>query len=43
MKDIGSRARKMAQKVFLKQMKMPSGSMTKRTTHGSRGASKEER
>ena len=39
----GSRTRKMAQKASLKQMKMPSGSTTKRTTHGFRGASKEER
>ena len=39
-KDIGSRMKRMAQKVFLKRMRTPSGSTT-RTTHGSRGVSKE--
>ena len=34
---------RMAQKGSLKQMRIPSGSTTMRTTHGSRGASKEEK
>ena len=39
-KDIGSR---MKRKVSMKRMRTPSGSTTRRTTHGSRGVSKEER
>ena len=42
-KDTGSRTKRMAQKGSLKLMRIPSGSTTMRTTHGSRGASKEER
>ena len=42
MKDAGSRTKRMAQKGSLKQMRIPSGSTTMKTTHGSRGASKEE-
>ena len=43
MKETGSRTKRMAQKGSLKQMRIPSGSTTMRTTHVSRGASKEER
>ena len=38
-----SRTKRMAQKGSLKQIRIPSGSTTMRTTHGSRGAAKEER